>query len=228
MVERYLDNALKFTAAGRVAVNLDLRAIEADAVELEISVLDTGPGIDAAVAGRLFRRFSPADDSRAKAFSGGGLGPCDQPRTDGAHGRGRSGWRAPPARVRASGCGSACPWTRQAPTEGDASWDEAEEAGPLRVLYADDHENNRVLVRTLLESQGHSCDTVCDGEEAVEAMRIGAYDLVLMDIQMPIKDGLAAAIEIRGFPYPLGGRADPGGHRQHPVRPARGLRRRRQ
>jgi CheY-like chemotaxis protein len=68
------------------------------------------------------------------------------------------------------------------------------------VLYADDHESNRLLVRTLLESQGHSCALACDGREAVVAVREGDYDLVLMDIQMPEQDGVSATRDIRALP----------------------------
>jgi signal transduction histidine kinase/HPt (histidine-containing phosphotransfer) domain-containing protein len=67
----------------------------------------------------------------------------------------------------------------------------------LRVLVAEDHETNRFLIRTLLEQLGCAVDAVPDGGEAVEAERRAEYDLVLMDIQMPVLDGLAATAEIR-------------------------------
>jgi CheY-like chemotaxis protein len=70
---------------------------------------------------------------------------------------------------------------------------------PLNILYADDHENNRILVQSILASQGHHCETVCDGAEAVAAADIGAYDLVLLDVQMPVMDGVSAASNIRAL-----------------------------
>jgi CheY-like chemotaxis protein len=81
---------------------------------------------------------------------------------------------------------------------GTAAEEEAfADVGPLRVLYADDHDNNRALVQAVLATQGHFCDVVCDGAEAVSAAAAGDYDLILMDIQMPGMDGVAAARAIR-------------------------------
>jgi len=81
-----------------------------------------------------------------------------------------------------------------APSERSLSHDEVR---PLRVLYADDHEGNRLLIQTVLTAQGHHCDVVCDGAEAVQAVRGRSYDLILMDIQMPVQDGVSATREIR-------------------------------
>jgi len=78
--------------------------------------------------------------------------------------------------------------------------DQTEEpTAPLTVLYADDHENNRVLVRSLLESQGHRCEVVEDGAQAVVAAAAHDYDLILMDIQMPVQDGVSATLAIRAM-----------------------------
>ncbi|RAK56703.1 response regulator [Phenylobacterium deserti] len=82
------------------------------------------------------------------------------------------------------------------------SEEQAEATRALRVLYADDHEGNRLLVQTVLTAQGHECDVVSDGAEAVHATRGRLYDLILMDIQMPVKDGVSATQEIRASPGP--------------------------
>jgi CheY-like chemotaxis protein len=73
----------------------------------------------------------------------------------------------------------------------------ATEAQGLRILVAEDNEVNQIVVREVLTRLGHSCDIVPDGKEALEALRRGAYDLMLMDCQMPVMDGFEATREIR-------------------------------
>jgi CheY-like chemotaxis protein len=81
---------------------------------------------------------------------------------------------------------------------------EAPEAAALRVLYADDHHANRILIQAMLGAKGHACDLACDGAEAVRMAEAGGYDLILMDIQMPVLDGVGAACEIRALDGPEG------------------------
>lgn len=78
---------------------------------------------------------------------------------------------------------------------------EVEETGPTpRVLYVDDHDCNRALVVAVLEAQGIACATAEDGAQGLEAARTGDWDLILMDIQMPVMDGVAATRAIRALP----------------------------
>jgi CheY-like chemotaxis protein len=91
------------------------------------------------------------------------------------------------------------PVTRAAAPAPPAAVDPAEPSGPLdvRILAAEDNATNQVILRALLEPLGAQLTLVGDGREAIEAYRAGGFDLVLMDIQMPVTDGVAATREIR-------------------------------
>jgi signal transduction histidine kinase len=205
VVDHYLSNALKFTAAGGLAVSIAATS-DGHRATLEVSVRDTGPGVPGPAQAQLFRRFTLADDSLSKRFQGRGLGLaiCKEIM---ALMDGEVGFDSVP------GQGSRFWFRLSLPIDANAERVHAAEATdegaamlrPLNVLYADDHESNRLLVRTLLESQGHSCDLACDGREAVAAVRAGDYDLVLMDIQMPEQDGISATWDIRALPGPKAG-----------------------
>ncbi len=193
VVGEYLTNAVKFTEAGAVTLSLGWAEAPDGAAAIEIAVADTGPGVSEAEMGRLFRRFSQADQSMRKRHGGGGLGLAicrelialmgGEVGVDSAAGEGSRFW----CRVTLPVC-DALP-----DVEADA------EPAALRVLYADDHANNRLLVQAILGAQGHHCEGVCDGAEAVDAARGGGWDLILMDIQMPVLDGVAAARAIRAL-----------------------------
>ncbi|HLY80572.1 MAG TPA: response regulator, partial [Caulobacteraceae bacterium] len=195
----YLSNAVKFTERGQITLELAQHAAAASQrAVLEIAVRDTGPGIGAKLRAGLFERFTPGDDSRGKSFGGGGLGLALARELIELMG-GEVGVESTP------GQGSRF-WLRvelpRAEATGRARREEAPAAQQrtLMVLYADDNEANRLLVQTVLVSQGHRCDLANDGAAAVAAVQGGEYDVVLMDIQMPVKDGVQATVEIRALP----------------------------
>jgi signal transduction histidine kinase/ActR/RegA family two-component response regulator len=195
VVSHLLSNAVKFTDRGRIGLSLTARR-SADTTELSIAVTDTGPGLEDVIKSRLFHGFSQGDDGPRKRIGGVGLGLAIARETlalmggevgvDSVLGHGARFW------LRLS-LAHAVPAAASEPIPPLAE----DGARALTILYADDHENNRVLVQALLESQGHRCDTVDDGAQAVLAVRRGDYDLVLMDIQMPVQDGVSATVEIR-------------------------------
>jgi signal transduction histidine kinase/ActR/RegA family two-component response regulator len=192
-----LANALKFTAQGQVTARLTIGPAPGD---LRFEVTDTGIGIAPAVQTRLFHRFSQADSSISRSYGGAGLGLAISKAlvtqmggaigVDSAPGEGSRFWIALTADVVAAD---------RAPAAAPAALDTAR---PPRVLLVDDHPMNRELGHALLTLAGCEVSTAEDGAQALEASRLGGFDLILMDVHMPGMDGLAAARAIRALPGP--------------------------
>ncbi len=181
-----VSNALKFTAAGGVQV----RARVEDG--LMVSVTDTGIGIPPDVLPRLFETFTQGDGAATRSFGGVGMGLAICRRVAGLMG----GSLEAQSEV---GLGSVftiwLPLERAAPAPEAATG--ARHVADLRVLVAEDNETNQRVVRTVLNALGVDPTVVPDGRAAVEAWGRGDWDLVLMDIQMPVRDGVAATRDIR-------------------------------
>ncbi len=193
----FLSNAAKFTARGAVTVKVGGRPQADGGWRMRVEVTDTGIGIPSEKIGELFRRFTQADASTTRVYGGTGLGLAISRRLIELMG-GEVGVTSAP------GAGSTF-WFEAplaAATEEDVTArEETDRArnGALRgrVLMADDAAANRELVSAILRNLGLEIDTVADGAEAVHAAHSGLYDLVLMDVHMPVMDGLTATREIR-------------------------------
>jgi CheY-like chemotaxis protein/nitrogen-specific signal transduction histidine kinase len=187
-------NAVKFTEAGAVAIR-----VEATDGGVRIAVRDTGIGIAADRVGTLFQKFVQADSSTTRRFGGTGLGLAIC----------RELCKAMGGTITVEsehGVGSVfvveLPLTPAAPAEASApAAPEAASApapdSPLRVLAAEDNETNQLVLRTLLAQVGVEPMIVSNGAEAVAAFEQGDWDLILMDVQMPVMDGPTAARAIR-------------------------------
>ncbi|MBD7941834.1 hybrid sensor histidine kinase/response regulator [Brevundimonas guildfordensis] len=192
----FLSNAAKFTAKGTVTLKVGGRPEGDGGWRMRVEVSDTGIGIPPEKMNELFRRFTQADASTTRVYGGTGLGLAISRRlielmggevgVDSTPGVGSTFWFEAPLTAAAA----AGPAAR--------ADDRAEQAGLRgRVLMADDAAANRELVSAILRNLGLEIDTVADGAEAVHAAHSGGYDLVLMDVHMPVMDGLTATREIR-------------------------------
>jgi signal transduction histidine kinase/CheY-like chemotaxis protein len=189
-----VSNALKFTAEGEVRLNIEDCADD----RVRFTVTDTGVGFEQDQKARIFGRFHQADGSITRRFGGTGLGltisreladlmggvlDCDSDPGVGS----RFWFEVPLPIVHATQPG-------EAPVS-----DSDVGVVPLRILLADDHPANRKVIEVLLADTSAELVGVADGSEALEAFRAGGFDLVLMDMQMPVMDGLTATAEIRAL-----------------------------
>ncbi|MBV8651021.1 MAG: PAS domain S-box protein, partial [Alphaproteobacteria bacterium] len=188
-----LSNAVKFTASGGITVAL---SPEPDAERLRFAVTDTGIGIAAEQQHLLFQNFSQLDRSITRRFGGTGLGLAICKRLAEAMG-GTVGVVSEPGR------GSTFWFTiALVPAPPPSSAEEGPMAGAgagARVLVAEDIDMNQLVIEGLLSAGGHRATLVNDGAAAVEAVRQTGYDLILMDMEMPVMDGLSAAVAIRAL-----------------------------
>ena len=193
-----LGNAVKFTQSGRVRLTVEAHH-GAYGSELRFDVHDTGPGFDAETQQRLFSRFEQADGSITRKFGGSGLGLSISRSLAEAMG-GRLEAEAEPGRGATFTLIVELPRCEDALTPHDeAAWPEpaSDPLVGMRVLLAEDHPTNRRVVELILEAAGVELTCVENGLQAIEAFRAGAFELVLMDMQMPVMDGLTAIAEIR-------------------------------
>ena len=195
-----LNNAIKFSEAGTVTLRCRRASGSDGQALLEFEVSDTGIGMDSITVSRLFQRFARSDDPQARRQAGAGLGL--------AISRNLARLMGGELRVQSTpGSGSAfsfrCPLLPAAdPAPAPAQQQTPLTARPLRILVAEDHPVNRMYLGALLDRLGHQGHPVENGLEAVQAAREQSFDLVLMDVHMPVMDGVAATAAIRAGPEP--------------------------
>ena len=195
-----LNNAAKFTERGSITLAVTKTAEgETAPGRIRFSVVDTGIGIPQDKLGLLFERFAQVDSSKTRPFAGTGLGLAISKQlvelmggaigVTSTPGAGSTFWfEAPLPETTAPATGQRSP----VPITG-------REGRPARVLLAEDLQTNQILVTAILTRAGHQVDVAETGAAAVEAVQRQDYDLVLMDVQMPIMDGLAATRLIRAL-----------------------------
>ncbi|MBI3395770.1 MAG: response regulator, partial [Spirochaetia bacterium] len=190
-------NAIKFTEAGTVRMDVEQAATGAQSA-VRFRVTDTGIGVAEDKLKAIFESFTQGDATITRRYGGTGLGLTIAKRLIEAMGGAITVESAP-------GKGSCFMFTLPLPAVAAAEADAqnaAAKAGerpgrPLRLLLADDNEDNRMLFRAYLKDTQHTIDEAENGRRAVELWENGDYDIVFMDMQMPVMDGLTAVKMIR-------------------------------
>ena len=193
-----LNNAVKFTAKGFVALSVEKAGDERDGERIRFSVSDTGPGVEPQRHKQLFRPFFQADASITRRYGGTGLGLSISKRLIELMG-GRIDFESEP------GAGSTfwflvtLPRAAKPDTLGRSAAPSTTASG-AHILLVEDLPMNQEMAKAMLIRAGHSVDIAGDGEVAVRRVQEERYDLVLMDIQMPKMDGITATRLIRLLP----------------------------
>ncbi|MGA2041877.1 MAG: PAS domain S-box protein [Roseiarcus sp.] len=199
-----LNNAVKFTETGSIAVEAKPQTEADGRNRIRFSVADTGVGVTAEQKDRLFEKFSQADNSISRRHGGTGLGLAICKRLvalmegeigiDSEVGKGSTVWFT----------ASMPPAPKPAPAPDVKAQPRNPASQKARILVIDDIDTNLEIVEAYLEDNGYLVDCVGSGLEAIQMLGGKPYDLILMDIQMPVMDGVAATKRIRALPPPIG------------------------
>lgn len=212
-----VSNAVKFTDKGTITLSVHAKRLSQapDSLILEFTIQDTGIGIPVDLQGQLFQSFSQLHPSINRKYGGTGLGLAISKKLVELMG-GSIGMDS------VEGQGSTFRFTlltreyqefanEESSERENSNADEGileqeipsilEQLIPLKILIAEDHPVNQKLLHTILSRRGYRADIVSNGKEAVEAVLNHDYDLVFMDIQMPLMDGLEATTTIRKHPH---------------------------
>ena len=210
-------NAVKFTNAGSVRLEVKLVPNQDDKINLRFIVTDTGIGIPASVRARLFEAFEQADVSLSRRYGGTGLGTTIAKGLTEAMGgsigfestehRGSSFWVELPFEAVQTVKAPVVPaWIEEQDQQhsaeniiafSDPFLRHRARVRSLQILVADDHEANRMVVQRLLQKAGHRVVCVNGGEEVLDALEIADYDTVIVDLHMPGVSGLDLLKQMR-------------------------------
>lgn len=208
IITNLLSNALKFTENGRIELRVDARECDRG-LQLAIQVKDSGIGISAEKIQRVFTAFRQADSSTSRKYGGTGLGLTISRHlaqamsgdilVESELGRGSCftlQMLLQPARIQAAEKDKAAVTTPQPASKPETK------ALHGNVLLAEDNQVNQRIAEKMLQRLGLRCHIVENGEQAVSEVLQKDYDLILMDVNMPVLDGISATERIRDLSYP--------------------------
>lgn len=195
-------NAIKFTKEGSVSMKAEILSQDNSEAVVQFAVVDTGAGINKTDQGHIFESFSQADSSTARLYGGTGLGLAICKKLtemmggelwlDSEYGKGSTFYFTIRCKKEAS-----------APLQKAKTTEDSGEGGPalppsvLNILLVEDNAFNLDLAKIVLEQEGHKVTGAMNGEEALEMLSCANYDIVLMDVMMPVMDGRTATKLIR-------------------------------
>jgi PAS domain S-box-containing protein len=210
VLSNLVGNAVKFTERGRVTVEVALGSEDCGKTKVRFTVTDTGIGIRPEQTAELFSRFTQADVSTTRKYGGAGLGLaiCKQVvdlmggtiGVDSREGQGSTFWFT--AVFELPQPGRPLPLGGRSERRLTLGSGKAPAGRAARILVVEDNASNREVALALAQKLGYKASAVMNGAEAVEALRQGGYDLVLMDCEMPVMDGFEASRQIRGSSDP--------------------------
>ena len=199
VINNLISNAVKFTEKGEITLQVELQQVNpgTNPLEIKISVSDTGKGIHEERQENLFQPFTQIDDRDTRQFEGTGLGLSICKEIAVMHG-GDIGLKSSPNR------GSTFWFTFAAEEASPKNYLKTKSEGMfskkpvnLKILLAEDKLVNQKVIKLLLNSLGHEVTLAENGEKALQTFEPEKFDLILMDIQMPVMDGIAATKALR-------------------------------
>jgi len=200
VLSNFISNALKFTSTGHIEVTVKMEPSGQDQLQLRFTVTDSGIGLTEEEKNKIFNAFTQADSSISRTYGGSGLGLSISKQlvelmggeigVDSTKDIGSSFWFTVCCQP-AKGAVVA--------TDSRVAVDRWVASRPLKILVAEDNEINQYLIQRILNNLGHSVEIAKDGQCTIDLFNSGDFDIILMDIRMPLMDGVEATAAIRAM-----------------------------
>ena len=194
VLHNLLSNAMKFAPQGAVTLSVRLKRLSQDKASLWVEVQDNGIGMSPQALGKLFQRFEQLDPGVYRRFGGTGLGlAIVKGLMDAMHGQVKVSSNLGEGTRFEMHVNFPCVDLPLVPTD----LEKTVRVRPLRLLVVDDVDMNRQMILRALRKDGHQMQEAADGQEAVAMALAQPFDVILMDVDMPVMSGLEAAQAIR-------------------------------